>query len=277
MDVAGIGPMGEQLLPAVDRLQQQKVVDLGDAARAAGAVSRAASASPRWLSIPGELGDHAGQRQRRRAHERRRNPALVEGGPPVRRHLGDAGETDAEIARALLRLEHVAQSQTGDLQRRRLRRGGVRVVSFELAQRVAAFAAVHGDLDSSGLADRGGEIDDGIARALGQIERRRMIGFARDRERRAVLEDADRRAQRKPAGRQQVAIDRHLDDAPGVRTQRRRAGPHQHLQPAILLLEMLGAQKHAFLPDDPVRPCHRRLPFSRCCCLVQNRRSTDVR
>src|ERR1700730_1587256 len=48
-----------------------------------------------------------------------------------------------------------------------------------------------------------------------------------------------------------------------MRTKRRGPGPHQHLEPAILLLEMLGTQKHAFLPDDPVRPCHRRLPFSR--------------
>jgi len=86
-------------------------------------------------------------------------------------------------------------------------------------------------------------------------------GLARDRKWRAVFENADGRAQRKSSGRQQIAIDHHLHHTPRVGTECSSPGPHHHLQPAILLLEMLGAQKHAFLPDDPIRPRHGRLPF----------------
>src|SRR6516162_7681065 len=154
VNVAGIGPVGEQLLPTVDRLQQQKVGDLANAARARGGEPRRQRLAT-LVEHPGELGDQAGQRQRRGAYESRWDPARVEGGAPVRRNLGDTGKTDAEIAGALLRFQHVAQPQTGDLQRRRLRRGGMRVVGFEFAQRVAALAAVQSDLDGAGLADRG--------------------------------------------------------------------------------------------------------------------------
>ena len=51
-------------------------------------------------------------------------------------------------------------------------------------------------------------------------------------------------------------IHRHLRQPPRVRPQRRHAAAQKRLQPAILLLKMLGAQKHALLPHDPVGPAH---------------------
>ena len=133
----------------------------------------------------------------------------------------------------------------------------MRVVGLEIAQRVAPLGAVAvGDLHSPQLAHRRRQIDERIVRAFGQVERRRMIGVAGDREGRAVLEDSGGGGEREPAGREQVAVDRHLDHAPRVRAQRGRARPQHRFRPAVLLLEVLGAKEHSFLPDDPVGPRH---------------------
>ena len=112
------------------------------------------------------------------------------------------------------------------------------------------------DLHRARLAHRQGEIHDRVARRLRQVQRRRLVGLVWQRERRAVLEHTRRLRQRKTPGRQQVAIHRHLRQAPGMGPQRRGALARQRLQPAVLLLEMLRAQEHAFLPDHAVGPRH---------------------
>ena len=77
----------------------------------------------------------------------------------------------------------------------------MRVVGLEgLAARSGPPVAVVGDLHRARLADRQRQIDERVARALRQVERRRMVGLAGQRERRAVLEHAGGRCQREAAG-----------------------------------------------------------------------------
>ena len=187
---------------------------------------------------------------------------VVEPGAPVGGDLDDAGKPDQVVARTLVGFEQIAQAQPPDLQRGRLRGGGMGVVGLEIAQRVAAVDAVAGgDLDRAGLTHRRRQIDHRVARTLLQVERGRVIGLAGDGEGGPVLEHTGRRGQREPAGRQQVAVDRHLGYSPGMRTQFRGSRTHQRFHPAILLLEVLGAQEHALLPDNPVGPRHDIAPL----------------
>ena len=55
---------------------------------------------------------------------------------------------------------------------------------------VTAFGPVVGDFDAAGLTDRQREIDQRVARAVGHVDRRGMVGFAGQHEGRAVLEHA---------------------------------------------------------------------------------------
>jgi len=83
-----------------------------------------------------------------------------------------------------------------------------------------------------------------------------MIGFAGDDEHRAVLEHAGAGGQRETAGGEQVAIDGERGHAPGVRAQHAGAAADERFQPAVLLLEVLGSEEHALLPDHAVGPAH---------------------
>ena len=60
----------------------------------------------------------------------------------------------------------------------------------------------------------------------------------------------------RPAGAEQVTIQRILDQAPGMRAKCLHTAAHKLLRPAVLLLEVLRAQEHAFLPNHAVRPAH---------------------
>ena len=120
----------QQLLPAIDDLQQQEI-RTSATPRAPGAVSRAGQRLAALVQHAGDFREQAGKRRRSRADQRGRDPAVVERDPPIRRDLGDAGKADAEIAGAVLGLQHVAQPQPADLQLRRLRGGGMRIVRLE--------------------------------------------------------------------------------------------------------------------------------------------------
>ena len=141
----------------------------------------------------------------------------------------------------------------------------MRVEGLEAAQAKASPRRICADFrgghfGAAGLAHRQGEVDHAVARALGQVERRGRVGVAGDGEGRAVLHDAGRRGEGEPARGEQVAVEREFGDAPGMRAQRRRARLQQMLDVPVLLLEMLGAEEHALLPDNLVVPHHR---FSR--------------
>ena len=218
---------------------------------------RAASASPRWFSMPDSSAISPASGARGGTDQRRRNPPFIQDDAAIGGDLGHARQADAQIAGAFVGLQQVAHAQPADLQLRRLRRRRMRVVRLERPRGVAALGGAVGDLDRARLADRQREIDQHVARALRQLERRRMVGLAGQRERRAVLEHAGGGGERETAGAEQVAIERVFHQAPGMRPQRLHAAAHKLLRPAILLLEVLRAQEHALLPDHAVRPAHR--------------------
>jgi hypothetical protein len=138
-----------------------------------------------------------------------------------------------------------------------LRRAGMGIVSLETALLIAAFGrAVGRDLDRSGLAHRQYQIDDGVARGLWQVKRYGLVGFARQSEGGAVLEYPAAARQGELACSQQVAIDRGFGKTPSIRTQGSSPVPHQCLEPTVLLLEMLRAQKHSFQPNHTIGPGH---------------------
>ena len=130
MHVAGVCPVREDILPAVDRLQQQEVRDLRDAGLARlGHAGRQRLAA--LVQHAGHFGDQAGQRHGGRADQRGRDPSFVQHDAVFGGHLGDAGQADAEVAGALLGFQQVAHVQPADLQFRGLGRGGLGVVGLE--------------------------------------------------------------------------------------------------------------------------------------------------
>ena len=98
-----------------------------------------------------------------------------------------------------------------------------------------------------------------------------MVRLARNDERGAVLEHTGCRGYGETTGGEQVAVQRVIDQSPWIRTQRLHARAHKLLHPAVLLLEMLRAQEHAFLPDHAVSPAHRP-NFPRSDCIFAQRR-----
>ena len=256
MQVGRVGPVRQHVLPAVDRLQQQEVGDLRDTRLARRGHPRGQRLAA-LVQHPRQLGDQAGQRRGGGTHQRRRDPSLIQDDAAIGGDLGHPRQADAQIAGALVGLQQVAQAQPADLQFGRLRRCRVRVVGLERPCGVAALGGAVGDLDRARLADRQRQVDQHVARAVRQFERRRMVGLAGQRERRAVLEHAGGGCEREAAGAEQVAIQRVVHQPPGMRPQRLHAAAHQLLRPAILLLEVLRAQEHALLPDHAVRPAHR--------------------
>ena len=121
MDVAVARPVGQQLLRAIDRLQQQKVRDVRHAARARRGKPRRQRLAA-LVQHAGELREQAGQRRRRGTYQGRCNPLVVQSHPTVRTDLDHAGKPDAVIAGAVVGLEHVAQAQSSDLHFGRLGR-----------------------------------------------------------------------------------------------------------------------------------------------------------
>src|SRR6185437_10876466 len=109
----------------------------------------------------------------------------------VRAHFDHAGKSDPVIARPILGLEHIAQSQASDLHFGGLRRAGMGIVSLERTLFVAALGgAVRRDLDRSRLAHGEHQINDRVARGFRQVKWYRLISLPRQRKRGAVFEYA---------------------------------------------------------------------------------------
>jgi hypothetical protein len=106
------------------------------------------------------------------------------------------------------------------------------------------------------LMQRQRQVNNRVAGALRQIQRQRCIRAAWNGEWRAVLHDSGCHRQGKAPGRQQVAIDRQLSQAPRMRAQRSRSGLQLPSDVPILLLEVLRPEEHAFLPHHLVMPEH---------------------
>ena len=147
-------------------------------------------------------------------------------------HLDDAREAEAQVAGALLGLQHVAQPQAPDAQTGHAFDTGIGVGRLVFAGAMAGgrlVLAVGGHLEAAGLPDRQRQIDEAVARVLRHVQRRRMIDILRHGEGRAVLQDAAAGRDRKLARRQQLAIDLEFGEAPGMRAQAADAAAHELL------------------------------------------------
>ncbi len=91
------------------------------------------------------------------------------------------------------------------------------------------------------LLQRHGETDQLIAHLRADLERRRQRLVLRHREWRAIGKHAARAAQAELADGEQIALDLHFGEAPGIRAQPGDAPFQVSLQIAFLLLEMLRA------------------------------------
>jgi hypothetical protein len=118
--VARVGPVRQQRLPAVDRLQQQEVGDVRHA-------SRTRLTQPRGQSL-GPLTEHADQFGSEVAQQRagggtqaRRYIALVQQHPAVCLDFDDPCQADAGVAGHLAAFEQVAQPKSAYAQFRRHR------------------------------------------------------------------------------------------------------------------------------------------------------------
>ncbi len=151
---------------------------------------RAASASPRWFSMPAS----SATRPASGCTAEQTNAGGIQRSSRITRRSAVTSvmraSADAQIAGAFLGLQHVAQPRAADLQLGRDGGGGLGVVRLERMRAVTAFGTVVGDFHPAGLADRQRQIHQRVARAVRDIERRRMVGLAGQHERRAVLEHA---------------------------------------------------------------------------------------
>jgi hypothetical protein len=88
----------------------------------------------------------------------------------------------------------------------------MRVEGLEAAHAVPGIRHVRafgeGDLRAARLAHRECQVDDAVARALRQVERRRLVGMAGHGEGGAVLHDAGGGRNRELPRRQQVTVER---------------------------------------------------------------------
>jgi hypothetical protein len=92
--------------------------------------------------------------------------------------------------------------------------------------------------------------------SAGDVDRRRRGIVAGDRERRAVGQDALRRVDAQLAEGERGIVDGHGSEAPGMTEGRGKTLAQLVLGEAIMLLEVLGLQKHPLRPDHLVVPGH---------------------
>jgi len=218
--VAGIRPVREQRLPAIQRLQQHELRDIGDAA-AAGLRQPRRVAFAALLHHAQQFGDEVHQRRRGGEPQHGGHEAFVHHDAPIRLHLGDPRERQAGEAGAFLSLQQKAQAWPGHLELGGERAVRMRVEGFEAPQCEAcggvAWPVAERDFRAAGLPHGRRQIDDGVAGAVRNVDRWRLIGGVRDGEDGAILQHAGRRGERELTSGQQVAIQRKLRQAPGER------------------------------------------------------------
>ena len=275
MHVRRIGPVRQHVLPAVDRLQQQEI---GTCATPAwpGAVMRAASASPRWFSMPdssaispasGGAAEHTSAGGIQRSSSMTRLSAVTS----VMR-----ASADAQVAGAFLGLQQIAHAAGAPTcSSAGVGRGGVGVVRLE---RVARHSGLRCAVSATSTAPAwriGSARYTSTLRALsGTSSGGGWSASPGMHERRAVLEHAGR-----PSARANRPVpSRSRSSAYSTRPQGCGRSACTRLRtscsdPAVLLLEVLRAQEHAFLPDHAVGPAHRSESPQPDCIIAEARPS----
>src|SRR5690606_20296686 len=125
------------------------------------------------MDEPLELGEESRERLLAAAVEARRDVLVVDDDVLVGTNLDDSRDAETGIARALARLEEILEAELPDLDPSLGLRPGDAVndlVFGPLVARDGLVLIVRDDLDPAGLRKRQREIDDDVARVLGQVE-----------------------------------------------------------------------------------------------------------
>ncbi|MNH11541.1 hypothetical protein D3C79_710570 [compost metagenome] len=99
-------------------------------------------------------------------------------------------------------------------------------------------------------------MDNAIAQIVGHFQRRRWQVVTGDIERRAVRQQATGAEDRHLALGKQALVEQQLGEPPSSHAKRAAAGIDQVFEVAIMLLEMLGRDEHAFRPHHAIVPGH---------------------
>src|SRR5262249_28745386 len=133
------------------------------------------------------------------------------------------------------------------------RRYRVRIVRLELTDEMtnsALGSAVASRVQHRGSTQWSGQVDHLVAKLRIDLKRRRQRMIVREAKRCAVRKYTRGAEQTQFTDSQQIRFELEIEEAPPMPPQRQGADVDVALEVALLLLEMLGAKKQTFRPDD---------------------------
>ncbi len=197
----------------------------------------------------------------RRAAQARRNEIRVQNDRAIRTDLDDPCKTDEIVTGEIVAGFEEFQAKTANIDGRheiRLDIGvGDLIAGGGEAHIVRIVASAGGHIRLARLPGRQGEIDNGVLDAFVEIERRRQVGIFRRFEGRSIGKNAAQVRQGELTYRQRAAVNADFGDAPRIRREVACGVAHQAFGPAVGLLKMLNAKKHALAPGNTVLMSHR--------------------
>ena len=256
---AHAGQVTGEGLGAVDQLQQQEVGDFRGAP-GAGCHHPPGEGFAALVEQAQQLLGEGRQGRRGGNVEYRRQVVLVQAQGLVRALLADPRDAHRGVFAEAVALGQQAERLAAQGHRGAALEGGIVVAHFLHLADVAGAAEGLALLYRVAGADplqRQAEVDDAIAQAFLDIQRRRRRIVGGDVERRTIRQHAAGADDGQLALGQQGIVQLQLGKAPAARQERAAAAIHQGFQVAVVLLEMLWPQEHAFGPHHAVIPGHR--------------------
>ena len=219
------------------------------------------------FELADQLVDEAAEVGRCAVAEAGHREFAVEDERPVGHHRRDAGERKVHISVPRRSAVEEAEAQLGQVHGR----GGAvgmrdAVADLDLAGGVAGAGRLpprRVDLGGARQAHRQRQKDDALPGRRGDRERLRVGAIIGEGEGRAVRHHAARAPDADLALGEQPLFEFQLAEAPSVVPQPVRGGADEALHPAVLLLEVLGAEEHALRPDDAAGEGHAPPPSER--------------
>ncbi|MNZ62737.1 hypothetical protein D3C78_808660 [compost metagenome] len=248
----------DQRLGAVDQLQQHEVGNLRRPAIGRGDHS----ARQRFATLvqqAQQLAAKAGQLLAGRHVEYRRDVAVIHHQRAVGALFADAQHAEGGVVAQAVLAAQQAQGAAAEGQRRTVFERRVVVAHLadtaDIAGASDGFALVDGVAGPRPL-EWQPQVDNAIAQIVGHFQRRRWQVVAGDVERRAVGQQAAGAENRHLALGKQALVEQQLGETPRGHAQRPVAGVDEVFEVAIMLLEMLGRDEHAFRPHHAIVPGH---------------------
>ncbi|MCY1406548.1 hypothetical protein D9M71_218180 [compost metagenome] len=262
MQGAEPGQVGDQRFGTIDQLQQQEVGDFRGAAGARGhhpPGQRLAALVQQALQLVAK----AGQTGRGGHIQQRRNPGFVQLQCAVGALLHHAHHTHAGVFTQAVPFGQQAQGASPHSHRRAALEWRIVVTHFAdlaevagAAQRLTLVRRIAG----AGALERQRQVDQAVAQAVVDRQRRGRRVVAGNVERRTVGQHAAGGKDRQPALAQQRVVDAQLGKAPAAGDQAAATAVDQGFEETVVLLEVLGPEKHSLGPHHSVIPGHGWAP-----------------